>query len=70
MAPEPIYNNLRAIIEKLDVSSRGELVARLFLDHVQVGGGSAPMGRGESPDVNPDAGSGLPPARIGREGAR
>jgi len=30
--------HLKAIFEKLDVSSRGELVIRLFLDHHQIGG--------------------------------
>jgi DNA-binding NarL/FixJ family response regulator len=33
-----IQDHLKAIFEKLDVSSRGELVARLFLDRPQVGG--------------------------------
>jgi DNA-binding NarL/FixJ family response regulator len=33
-----IQDHLKAIFEKLDVSSRGELVARLFLDRDQVGG--------------------------------
>jgi DNA-binding NarL/FixJ family response regulator len=33
-----IQDHLKAIFEKLDVSSRGELVARLFVDPSQVGG--------------------------------
>lgn len=33
-----VQDHLKAIFEKLDVSSRGELVARLFLDDWQVGG--------------------------------
>jgi DNA-binding NarL/FixJ family response regulator len=33
-----VQDHLKAIFEKLDVSSRGQLVARLFLDHYQVGG--------------------------------
>jgi len=32
-----VNDHLKAIFEKLDVSSRGELVARLFVDHHQVG---------------------------------
>jgi DNA-binding NarL/FixJ family response regulator len=33
-----VQDHLKAIFEKLDVSSRGELVARLFVDHHQIGG--------------------------------
>ena len=33
-----VQDHLKAIFEKLDVSSRGQVVARLFLDHHQVGG--------------------------------
>jgi DNA-binding NarL/FixJ family response regulator len=33
-----VQDHLKAIFEKLDVSSRGQLVARLFVDHHQVGG--------------------------------
>jgi DNA-binding NarL/FixJ family response regulator len=33
-----VQDHLKAIFEKLDVSSRGQLVARLFLDHYQVNG--------------------------------
>jgi DNA-binding CsgD family transcriptional regulator len=33
-----VQDHLKAIFEKLDVSSRGQLVARLFVDHYQVGG--------------------------------
>ena len=33
-----VQDHLKSIFEKLDVSSRGQLVARLFLDHHQVGG--------------------------------
>lgn len=41
-----IHDHLKAIFEKLDVSSRGELVARLFLDHDQVGAATiSPMSR-------------------------
>jgi len=32
-----IQDHLKAIFEKLDVTSRGELVARLFVDHRQIG---------------------------------
>ena len=32
-----VQDHLKAIFEKLDVSSRGQLVARMFLDHHQVG---------------------------------
>jgi len=35
-----IQDHLEAIFEKLGVSSRGELVARLFLDRPRVGGRS------------------------------
>jgi DNA-binding CsgD family transcriptional regulator len=33
-----VQDHLKAIFEKLDVSTRGQLVARLFLDHYQVDG--------------------------------
>lgn len=33
-----VTDHLKAIFEKLDVSSRGELVARLFVDRYQPGG--------------------------------
>jgi DNA-binding NarL/FixJ family response regulator len=33
-----VQDHLKATFEKLDVSSRGELVARLFVDHHQIGG--------------------------------
>jgi DNA-binding NarL/FixJ family response regulator len=33
-----VQDHVKAIFEKLNVSSRGELVARLFVDHHQVGG--------------------------------
>jgi DNA-binding CsgD family transcriptional regulator len=31
-----VQDHLKAIFEKLDVSSRGELVARLYVDHRQI----------------------------------
>ena len=36
-----VNDHLKAIFEKLDVSSRGELIARLFVDHHHVGGRQA-----------------------------
>jgi DNA-binding CsgD family transcriptional regulator len=47
-SPYAVQDHLKAIFEKLDVSTRGELVARLFVDHYQVGGQLSDPRRGET----------------------
>jgi DNA-binding NarL/FixJ family response regulator len=42
-----VQDHLKAIFEKVDVSTRGELVARLFLDHYQVDGRLSDPRQGE-----------------------
>jgi DNA-binding CsgD family transcriptional regulator len=38
LSPFTVQGHLKAIFDKLGVSSRGELVAALFVDHYQSGG--------------------------------
>ena len=64
-----VQDHLKAIFEKLDVSSRGQLVARLFLDHYQVNGRLRDPRQGEPLPAAGDVPTGSRPSQgNGRSG--